>query len=276
MIDDRLVLVHGAAGKPSYRIKVGDKVEVEFPDVKETELLAENLPLKIVYEDEHVVVVDKAAQMVVHPAPGHPTGTLINALLYHCEGFTVGDEIRPGLVHRIDKETSGLLVVAKTHEALLDLTSQFKAHSTEREYIGLCSVRPRKPEGTYDTFHGRHPRDRKRYSSLVKSGKNAVTRYVTEETFVGGGAMLRFRLETGRTHQIRVHCADNGHPILADKVYGKKPKSEVLKNVESRLTRHCLHAATLGFIHPHTRLEMQFSSELPTEIAAALHSLREG
>lgn len=232
------------------------------------------LPLAILYEDAHLVVVDKASGMVVHPGAGHPDGTLVNAILHHF-GWLPGDEAdRPGIVHRLDALTSGVMVIARTDEARRGLVALFAAHDIERAYLAIV-VGDAPARATYDTLHGRHPVDRKKFSSRVVRGRRAVTHVELVER-LHGGALVRCTLETGRTHQIRVHLADQGLPILGDPMYAKRPKDARLREASDALGRQALHAAVLGFVHPVTGERLRFEAPLPPDFAAALEALRGG
>jgi 23S rRNA pseudouridine1911/1915/1917 synthase len=238
----------------------------------------EDIPLAIAYEDAHLIVVDKPAGMVVHPAVGNISGTLVNALLYHCRGQLSGINgvARPGIVHRIDKDTSGLLVVAKSDAAHEGLAAQFAAHTVHRRYIAVCAGHPSPSEGTIDARVGRSDADRKKMTVLPinsSRGKSAVTHYKVLER-LDDAAVIECRLETGRTHQVRVHCASIGHPLLGDPAYGRTPKQ--LRPLIERLgfARQALHAAELGFQHPLTGENVQFRSNLPDDMAELIDQLR--
>ena len=237
--------------------------------------LPEDLPLDVLFEDEHLIVVNKAAGMVVHPAPGHPGGTLVNALLHHAQLDPVmrDGQSRPGIVHRLDKDTSGVLVAAKTPAAHEGLVKLFQAHTIERRYVAIA-VGPHLRSQTFDTFHGRHPHDRKRFSSTVDKGKRAVTHAVVTEKLHGGG-LVSLTLETGRTHQIRVHLADTGTPVLADPLYGKKSRDPRLTRAEDAIGRQALHAELLGFVHPLTGESLHIEAPAPADFQAALAILRD-
>ncbi len=238
------------------------------------EAIAQDLPLDVLYEDEHLIVVNKAAGMVVHPAPGHPDGTLVNALLHHTQVDAAlrGENARPGIVHRLDKDTSGVMVAAKTPAAHEGLVKLFQAHDIERRYVAIA-VGPRLESRTFDTFHGRHPYDRKRFTSTGEKGKRAVTYAQLTERFHGGGLMT-LTLETGRTHQIRVHLADAGTPVLADPLYGKRGRDPHLLAAADAIGRQALHAELLGFVHPITGDKVVFEAPPPADFQAALDILR--
>ncbi|QIG54794.1 RluA family pseudouridine synthase [Altererythrobacter sp. BO-6] len=252
------------------KVAAGTSFAIRVPPAAEAEAQPQDIPLKVVHEDEHLIVIDKPAGMVVHPAAGNPDGTLVNALLHHCRGQLsgIGGVARPGIVHRIDKDTSGLLVVAKTDKAHEGLARQFKDHSIERRYLAVCSGYPTPLEGTIATRIGRSDSNRKKMAVLDKNssrGKHAVTHYKVLER-LRGAALIECRLETGRTHQVRVHCASIGHPLLGDPLYGRTPSDlrPVLK--ELGFERQALHAASLGFEHPVSGKWLEFRSELPADM----------
>jgi 23S rRNA pseudouridine1911/1915/1917 synthase len=273
-IGEAAVTVNGEVATPSRKLRAGDVVVWAPPPPVPTEVVAEALPLSIVYEDRYLVVVDKPAGMVVHPAPGHEAGTLVNALLAHCSDLRgIGGELRPGIVHRIDKETSGLLVVAKDDSTMLGLAAAFKAHTVERVYDALVGGKPPGPGGRIDTLYGRDPNARKKFSSRVRAGKRAVTNWQVVERYPGA-ARVEARLETGRTHQVRVHMAALGCSLLADKVYGRAPREPAVRAIAEALGRHALHARALGFVHPASGEKLAFHSPLPADMQAALEALR--
>jgi 23S rRNA pseudouridine1911/1915/1917 synthase len=279
LIDGARVRLNGAAvAKPGQRVRAGDAVEVDVPPAEPIDLVAEDLPLAVLYEDADLIAVDKPAGLVVHPAAGHARGTLVNALLFHCRDLGgIGGALRPGIVHRLDKDTSGAMVVAKSERAHAALTAAFAARSRGepggivREYLGIAAPPPPAAAGTLRTLHGRHPTDRKRFSSRVATGKPAVTHWTVIEP-LAGAALVRFRLETGRTHQIRVHAADHGWPLLGDPLYGRTPRP--LASIAAALGRQALHAARLELDHPATGARLRFESPLPADLAAALARLR--
>jgi 23S rRNA pseudouridine1911/1915/1917 synthase len=248
------VLVNGAAAKPSQPLEEGDVLEFEIPAPERLVARAESIELTIVYEDDDLLVIDKAAGMVTHPAAGAPSGTLVNAVLAHVGGRLPGDALRPGLVHRLDRDTSGLLVVAKRDESLRALAASMKARRIEREYLGLVVGVPRHAHGTIEGPIGRDPRNRLKFA-IVGEGKPAVTNYAVRAEF-SKHAELVFRLQTGRTHQIRVHLAAAGHPILNDPVYGRKEGRFELRG-------QALHAWRLAFAHPRTGEALEFTAEPP-------------
>ncbi len=266
LIESDKVSVNGKAVSKSYKIQTDDVVDVEIPDPIESSVLPEDIPLDIVYEDSSLLVVNKPQGMVVHPAAGNYTGTLVNALLfrYKDELSGINGVIRPGIVHRIDKNTSGLLIVAKTDKAHIGLAEQIKAHSFTREYEAICVGRFKEKSGTVDAPIGRDKHDRKKMCVTQSNSKNAVTHYEVLEEY-SNHSYVKFRLETGRTHQIRVHCAYLGHPILGDDVYGKPYQG---------CKGQCLHARKIGFVHPITGEYLEFTSELPEYFSKLLEKLR--
>lgn len=267
LMDQGKVLVNGKAGRKNDKVKPGDSIQVEIPEPEPLELLPQDIPLDIVYEDEHLLVVNKPKGMVVHPAPGNPDGTLVNALLYHCGQSLSGINgvIRPGIVHRIDKDTSGLLMVAKNDLAHQSLAAQIAAHTFTRMYNTVVYGNLKTDEGTISAPIARHPTDRKKMA-VVPGGREAVTHYQALER-LPGFTLVECRLETGRTHQIRVHMAHIGHPVAGDPVYGPK------KCITS-LNGQCLHARLLGFVHPATGEYMEFDSGLPPYFTDFLEKLR--
>ena len=266
--DDKAVLVNGNPAKPNYKLKPGDIIELAVPEPIELEIKAENIPLDIVYEDNDMLVVNKPQGMVVHPAAGNYTGTLVNALLYHCGDSLSGinGEKRPGIVHRIDKDTSGLLLVAKNDNAHQKLSSQIKEHSLTRAYKALVHGNIKQDSGRIDAPIGRHPSDRKKMTITDKNSREAVTNFRVLERY-GRYTFVECILETGRTHQIRVHMSKNGHPIVGDKTYG-------VKKEEFNLAGQLLHAYKVGFIHPVSGEYMEFVSELPDYYMNVLDRLR--
>ena len=268
LIDEGCVWVGGATVKSNYKIKNGDEISVEIPELKDPEILPENIPLTIVYEDEDMLVVDKPQGMVVHPAAGNYTGTLVNALLYYCGDTLSGinGERRPGILHRIDKDTSGLLMVAKSDRAHLGLSEQIKEHSLTRAYKALVHGGFSTDTGTIDAPIGRHPTDRKKMTITEHNSREAVTHYRVLER-LGSYSFIECVLETGRTHQIRVHMSKNGHPIVGDKTYG-------VKKEDFNLAGQLLHAYKIGFIHPIKNEYMEFESKLPDYFEKVLYNLR--
>ncbi|MHB1194036.1 MAG: RluA family pseudouridine synthase [Longimicrobiales bacterium] len=269
------VLVDGRVPRKSERVEEGSRVVVEIPPAEAVEMLPENLPLSIVYEDEHLLVVDKAAGMVVHPAPGHRGGTLVNALLFHVPDLAgVGGRLRPGIVHRLDRDTSGLLVVAKNDKAHVTLADALRRRRVKRLYRAACWGHLEESPITVDAPIGRDPRDRKRMA-VVEGGRRAVTRARVRERWLRAD-LLDVALQTGRTHQIRVHLAHIGHPVVGDRVYGARWVRGMggtalgwARELDHRTPRHFLHAAELVFDHPVTGERMRFRSPLPEDLAAA-------
>jgi 23S rRNA pseudouridine1911/1915/1917 synthase len=257
------------APRASQRLHEGDVLEVEPPEPIPSPLTPEPIPLAVLHEDADLIVIDKPAGLVVHPAPGNPTGTLVNALLHHCGDLAgIGGVLRPGIVHRLDRGTSGVMVVAKHDAAHLALAEQFRVHSVERVYLALVRGLPRAEEGAVERPIGRHPRERKRMSVHSPAGREARTRWRVRERFPAEGvSLLEVRPETGRTHQIRVHLASAGLPIVGDPVYGRG---------RSRLglERPALHAAVLGFVHPRSGERLRFTAPCPSDLAGIAEALR--
>jgi 23S rRNA pseudouridine1911/1915/1917 synthase len=296
LIDAGLVRVEGKIPKKSQKVGPGERIEIFFRDQPPSEVKPENIPLDIYYEDESLLVVNKPQGMVTHPAHGHFSGTLVNALMFHLardEGRGMRDEqeelpgagtnIRPGIVHRLDKGTSGVLVVAKTEQAHRKLTEQFASRTTKRVYQAIVWGRFRSADGTIDAPVGRHPGDRKRFAVVRRGGKTAVTHYHVEETF-RETTLLSLRLGTGRTHQIRIHLEHEGHPVFGDPIYGGRLKriasmsgarKKFYSDLLERLPDVALHAQVLGFAHPVSSRELEFSAPLPENMAKVLESLRE-
>jgi 23S rRNA pseudouridine1911/1915/1917 synthase len=272
LLAEMLVTVNDQPVKPSYKVRPGDRIDAAVPEPTPLDIQPANLPLEVLYEDDAIAVVNKPAGMVVHPAPGNWEGTLVHALLHHLTGLSgIGGRERPGIVHRIDKETSGLLVVAKTDHAHQQLSARFKAHAQERRYLAIVAGVPKPAHGTIDLPIGRDRNDRKRISPRSNTPRRAITHYRVLETFDGAAALVECKLETGRTHQIRVHLAERGHPVLGDPVYGgKRP---VPTGVPVR--RQMLHATRLDVEHPESGQVMRFDAPPPDDFERALAALRE-
>ena len=270
LIKEGPVSVNGKPVKANYKLGAGDEISVEIPEAKEPDILPEDIPLDILYEDQDILVVNKPKGMVVHPAAGHYSGTLVNALMYHCKDSLSGINgvMRPGIVHRIDMDTTGSLLVCKNDEAHRILAEQLKEHTIRREYHAIVYGNIKEDTGTVDAPIGRHPTDRKKMSINHKNGKQAVTHYEVLERF-GNFTYIRCRLETGRTHQIRVHMASLHHPLLGDEVYGpsSRPPFPGLKG-------QVLHAKILGIYHPATGEYMEFDAPLPKYFVDLLQKLR--
>jgi 23S rRNA pseudouridine1911/1915/1917 synthase len=275
------VRVNGSAKKPGYRVKAGDEITGRVLVPKPVEFVPEPVEIKVLYQDVYIVVVNKQAGLVVHPAPGHPTGTLVNGLLYQFPELQgTGDALRPGIVHRLDKDTSGTLVVAKTPAAHENLSAQFKSRSVRKEYSALVYGKTTADSGVITFSVGRHPRDRKKMSIRSRKPREAETFWQVQERFQGS-TLLTLDLKTGRTHQIRVHCAAIGHPLVGDAVYGGRKKRlrgrRFKENAEvlAAARRQMLHARRLEFAHPATEERMSFVSPLPDDMKNLLQRLRE-
>ena len=268
LLKDGSVQMNGKPVKASTKTAVGAVIALTIPEPEEPEILPENIPLDILYEDSDVILINKPKNMVVHPAAGHYTGTLVNALMYHCKGDLSGINgvLRPGIVHRIDKDTTGVLIVCKNDRAHNALAEQLKEHSITRKYRAIVCGNLKEDEGTVDAPLGRHPQDRKKMAIVRSGGKRAVTHYRVLERF-GNYTYIECRLETGRTHQIRVHMASLGHPLLGDEIYGRA-KSPF------KLEGQTLHAMVLGFIHPTTGEYMEFEAPLPEYFEKLVEKLR--
>ena len=269
-------------GDNSYKIKEGESFVLTIPEALEAEPKPQEIPLEIVYEDADLAVVNKPAGMVVHPAAGVPDGTLVNALLYWCKDLSgIGGVKRPGIVHRIDKETSGLLVVAKNDDAHKNLCEQFAEHSIDRTYYAFCYGLLQPLSGTIQGNIGRSPYDRKKMAIVASGGKHAVTHYQVIESFKTFASQVKCNLETGRTHQIRVHLSKEGHGLIGDKLYGH-PKKLTIKGVEEEtkdlienFPRQALHAQSLGFVHPHTGEKLFFETPMPEDMQKLFKALKE-
>ena len=268
LLEEGSVTLNGKTLKKNYKTTPGDVLEVVLPDPEPVDVVPQDIPLDVVYEDSDVIVINKPVGMVVHPAPGHPDGTLVNALMYHCGDSLSGinGELRPGIVHRIDRDTSGLIIAAKNDKAHLALAEQLQDHSLARVYEAIAVGGFREDSGTVNAPIGRHPVDRKRMAIDPRNGRNAVTHWTVLERF-SGYTHIQCKLETGRTHQIRVHMASIGHPLLGDIVYGNK-------KLYPGLAGQCLHARKLKFVHPSTGELVELECPLPDWFEAALKKLR--
>ncbi len=289
LINEEAVTLTNSSGArtiptPSRTVKPGDSIKITIPDAAEPDPIAENIPLDVVFEDEHIILVNKPAGMVVHPAPGSPTGTLVNALLYHCGDSLsgIGGVKRPGIVHRIDKDTSGIIIMAKHDKAHVGLSEQFADHSIERLYTAICKGHPNPSNGRIEGHIARHSTDRKKMAVYDGHGKWAATHYRTIKHYQASGkpiaSLIECKLETGRTHQVRVHMNHIGHALIGDPVYGRTAKlsgsiaGPVRAAVQS-FNRQALHARTLGFIHPISGKAFKFESELPYDMKGLLETL---
>lgn len=280
-IEEGDVKVGGFAKKTSYRVKEGDKIEINIKPAKEASAKPQNIPLDIIYEDKDIIVVNKSAEMVVHPAAGNPDGTLVNALLYHCKDLSgIGGVMRPGIVHRLDKGTSGVIVSAKNDQAHLKLSEQFKSRKTKKIYNALIYGLPNSKRGTFDQDIGRHPTHRKKMSVKTKRGREAITHWEVLENFGKHISFVKIRLITGRTHQIRVHFAAHSMPLLGDIIYGgkrsiKRLPDGIFKDIAEKAERAMLHASLITLKHPVTNKEMTFTADLPDDFKNILEELRE-
>ena len=268
LLKEEQVLVNGRIIKANYKTQSGDHIEFHIPDPEVLDILPENIPLDILYEDDYVLVVNKPKDMVVHPSAGHTSGTLVNAVMAHCGEHLSGINgvLRPGIVHRIDKDTTGALLICKDDVVHRDLAEQLKEHSIKRRYRAVVQGNLKEDEGTVNAPVGRHPTDRKKMAINHKNGKEAITHYKVLERF-GQATYIECRLETGRTHQIRVHMASLGHPLLGDTVYGSSKNPYHLQG-------QALHAMILGFVHPITGEYLEFEAPLPEYFSKLLEKLR--
>jgi 23S rRNA pseudouridine1911/1915/1917 synthase len=279
LIQKHHIILNQKPTKPSSHIKAGDTISGKIPEPKPLHLEPEPISLNILYEDSSIIVIDKSPGMVVHPAYGNPSGTLVNALLHHCKDLSgINGILRPGIVHRLDKDTSGVMVVAKDDESYHHLTQQFRNRSIEKVYWAVVYGKFGQDEGLIDSAIGRHPSERKRMSTRTKRGRMAITRWKKIEEF-DGYTLLEIFPQTGRTHQIRVHLSSIGHPVLGDPLYGRKGRpgtihDPFLKEGVKRMNRQALHAYKLGFIHPKTGKKLQFVSPMPKDIKEVLEWLR--
>lgn len=269
LIKNEAVLVNDKIVKANYKLNMDDVVEITIPEAKVIDVEPENIPLDILYEDDAILIVNKPKGMVVHPSAGHYSGTLVNAIMYHCKDnlSEINGELRPGIVHRIDMDTTGVLVICKTNQAHLDISEQLKVHSITRKYRAIVHNNVKDDEGTVEGPIGRHPVDRKKMAINYKNGKDAVTHYKVLER-MGNFSYVECQLETGRTHQIRVHMASINHPLLGDSLYGPA------KCPYSSLQGQTLHAMVLGFVHPVTKEYVEFEAPLPDYFEKMLNILR--
>lgn len=269
LIKEEHVMVNERIEKSNYRVSIEDMIQVEIPDAVPVAIIPEDIPLDILYEDEDLLIVNKAKGMVVHPCPGHYTGTLVNAVMYHCKEHLSGinGEIRPGIVHRIDKDTTGSLIVCKNDTSHKQIAEQIKNHTVTRRYRGIVRGVVKSESGRIEGAIGRHPSDRKKMAINEKNGKPAVTHYKVLQTFANA-TYMEFELETGRTHQIRVHMASIGHPLLGDTIYGSEKNPYHLQG-------QTLHAMTIGFVHPRTGKYLEVSAPLPEYFEKLLEKLRD-
>jgi 23S rRNA pseudouridine1911/1915/1917 synthase len=280
LIDEGRVLLEGTAAKAGTKLRGGERIVVSVPPPAPVEALPESIPLRILYEDKHLIVVDKPAGMVVHPAPGHQQGTLVNALLHHCSDLSgIGGKLRPGIVHRLDKDTSGVMLATKDDATHQHLARQFKAHTISRRYVALVHGLVQNDRGTVDRPIGRHPTQRKKMSGTGRRGRRAVTHWQVLRRYDRDRlTLVELSLETGRTHQIRVHFSEMNLPLVGDPVYGNPKKASALADLELRkrvqnLRRQALHARLLGFIHPASGDYMEFESPLPADLQEILSYL---
>lgn len=265
-IEQGSIVVNGIQVKTNYKIAAGDVISLSVPEAEPVEIVPEDIPLDIYYEDSDVIVVNKERGMVVHPAPGHASGTLVNALMHHCKDLSgINGELRPGIVHRIDKDTSGLIMAAKNDKAHTSLAAQLKEHSVTRKYFAIVHGNVSHDQGTIDAPIGRDPQDRKMYTVIERNSKHAVTHFQVAERF-GDYTLLELKLETGRTHQIRVHMKFIGHPLVGDPMYGRS------KGI--KMSGQALHAAVLGFVHPSSGQYLEFNAPLPADMEDVLQALR--
>ncbi|MEJ2154418.1 MAG: RluA family pseudouridine synthase [Desulfobacteraceae bacterium] len=277
------ILVDGARAKPSHRIKASEQIAVEVPPPEPIALAPEPMALDVLYEDRHLIVINKPSGLVVHPAAGHPSGTLVNGILHHCPDLAgIGGEMRPGIVHRLDKDTSGVIIVAKSAPVLANLSAQFKARQVAKQYLALVHGVPDQASGAVDLPVGRHPVDRKKMSTISPRGREALTLWRIKEKFQGA-ALLEIDLKTGRTHQIRVHCQSMGHPLLGERVYGSRKMlarpakgDAALHNVLNGIRRQMLHAFQLRLVHPVSGEDLRFEAPLPEDMKAVIMALRAG
>jgi 23S rRNA pseudouridine1911/1915/1917 synthase len=276
LIDDNWIILQDRSLKPSTKLEEGDVVQITLPEPEPLDLAPEDLSVELLYEDECIAVIDKPAGMTVHPGAGVKSGTLVNALLFQCKDLSgIGGKIRPGIVHRLDKDTSGVMVVAKNDQAHNSLVEQFKTREVKKRYIAIVEGNVKGDSGVFESEIGRHPTNRIKMSSRAKAGRESVTKWKTLERY-GPATLVEAEPRTGRTHQIRVHFSESGYPVLADKVYGpKKNRNEVLKSASKLMGRQALHAWELGFKHPLTDEFLQFKAPLPRDMEKTLKYLKQ-
>ncbi len=272
-IEQGRVLVDGEPARSNARPLPGARIELTPAPPPPSPATPQDIELQVLHEDEHVLVIDKPAGLVVHPSPGHPDRTLVNALLFRYRLPESDDERRPGIVHRLDKDTSGVMVAARSQRARESLLGQFKQHSIEREYLALVIGHP-PASALYDTLYGRHPVRRKQFTTRVREGKRAVTHMRLQE-LLHASALVSCRLETGRTHQVRVHLSEHGFPVIADRQYGRCSRDERVREATARIGRQALHASVLGFDHPLSGERLRFRSPLPEDFRMAMAALRD-
>lgn len=282
LIEQEQVLVDKHPTKVGEKLKGGETICITFPAARATEVMAQDLPLQVLYEDAHLIVINKPAGLVVHPAPGHSEGTLVNALLHHCQDLAgIGGELRPGIVHRLDKDTSGVMLATKDDQTHLRLAEQFQVHSITRRYVALVHGLLPRDVGSVDAPIGRHPLERKKMSGKCRNGRRAVTHWQVLQRFPDDRlTMVELSLETGRTHQIRVHFAEMNFPLVGDPLYGKSSRIKEMKDAALRsllqsLGRQALHAKILGFTHPSSGNYMEFECPLPDDLQVILNYLHE-
>jgi len=272
LIREGCVTVDGGPARCNLHVREGMTVEIDVPPPRETAVLPEAIPFDVLHEDADVIVLSKPPGLVVHPAPGHSSGTLVNALLHHCRDLAgIGGEKRPGIVHRLDKDTSGVMVVAKHDASMAALVEQFKAGTVRKQYVALVHGMPLPPHGTVESLIGRSRTDRKKMSARPARGRTAVTHYRVAEV-LGDICLVRIRIETGRTHQIRVHMAHVGHPVLGDRQYGARRSRRFPSSVV--VPRQMLHAESLGFVHPATGEPVEFAAPVPADMQSVVDGLR--
>lgn len=281
LIRKKHVQIDGLPTKPSHKIQTGEHITVRLPAPEPVALIPESIPLDILFEDRHLIVVNKNPGLVVHPAAGHASGTLVNGILYHCPNLGgIGGEMRPGIVHRLDKDTSGTIVIAKTAQTHRNLSEQFKGRRVFKQYLALVHHIPKQDSGVIDLPVGRHPVDRKKMSTASPRGREALTLWQIKEKFLDA-ALLEIELKTGRTHQIRVHCKSIGHPLVGDPVYGTRKKrvssakqKDELTLVVGSVKRQMLHAFQLGFVHPVTGKDLIFEAPLPDDMKSIIEAFK--